>query len=193
MAAGEFASAFAHLSNWNMGKKVAVPPTRTAHAPVEGSAVAAATRVPRASASQFDGYDAVSDSVRGLPIRLPLNVLGRVRAAAMRGQMQCAVRETASRYAAACVASGSGDRVGQFGLFGVDFLFDEARGCWMLEWNAGPGVRWNALFLRKLHTRMLRDVAWLTMAPDKFRRERPHSQWLEVYRSQRPRTNPCQR
>ena len=139
---------------------------------------------PLTHASQCDGYDAASDSVDGVPIRLPLNVLGRARAAAMRGKMQLAVRDTAHRYAiAAAGAGGTGDRVGQFGLFGVDFLFDEARGCWMLEWNAGPGVRWNVLFLRKLHRHMLEDVVWLTMAPERFREERPRSKWIEVYRT----------
>lgn len=54
--------------------------------------------------------------------------------------MQMAVRDVVARYEHAAWEE---DGMGQFGLFGVDFLFDENLQCWMLEWNQGDGRRFH--------------------------------------------------
>lgn len=53
---------------------------------------------------------------------------------AVRAKMQMAVKDVVDRYTHAAWEE---DCIGQFCLFGVDFLFDNHLGCWMLEWNQG--------------------------------------------------------
>jgi hypothetical protein len=50
--------------------------------------------------------------------------------------MQMAVKDVVQRYTR---AAWEAECPGQFGIFGVDFLFDNNLGCWMLEWNQGVG------------------------------------------------------
>lgn len=108
-------------------------------------------------------YDEGSDCVAGMPVRLPATVFSRAKTAVMRGKMQRACAAVVSAYAAEV---GHGDTAGQFGLFGVDFLFDESWGCHMLEWNSGPGVRWGVPFLASLHAAMLRGLLGVVLDPE---------------------------
>ncbi|CAD7962250.1 unnamed protein product [Amoebophrya sp. A25] len=55
------------------------------------------------------------------------------------------------------------DLPGQFELFGVDFLFDGDFKLYLLEFNSGCGVRWNAKFLRRIHKRMYEDMVRLVL------------------------------
>mmetsp|Transcript_11936 Transcript_11936/g.36849 ORF Transcript_11936/g.36849 Transcript_11936/m.36849 type:complete len:365 (+) Transcript_11936:43-1137(+) len=105
-------------------------------------------------------HDADSDCVNGIPVRLPMGVFPASRLSYMRMKMQLSMVEVVRAY----IKTKPKDWAGQFALFGVDYLFDEDWGCWMLEWNVGPGIRYSVPFLRKLHRRMLRSCLSIVLS-----------------------------